>query len=97
MANRHTPGPWKYDGDGCVIINDDDPDDGGDGRGYANVIGHNREANAQLIAVAPEILECLQEVKAFTQRAGMEPLISHMAKAYENRIDGLLRRVSDGP
>jgi hypothetical protein len=57
---KHTPGPWKPGKDGLV---------NGDGIRVADcgwdVEGEEREANAQLIAAAPDLLEALKTAVAF--------------------------------
>lgn len=74
--SKHTPGPWwtdaKYDGKemGCSIIaarTDSGPLPGNPTRGQVafatailNTQARECEANAKLIAVAPELLEALQ-------------------------------------
>lgn len=68
---KHTPGPWKlcargdysdFDGDSAVITGD------GDTRRLA-VVHHDdtaeHQANAQLIAAAPELLASLKAVMSF--------------------------------
>lgn len=58
---KHTPGPWWVDDNGCVAA--------GHGDTYETIaIMHDwqgdseREANARLIAAAPELLEALRAV-----------------------------------
>lgn len=71
MKTTHTPGPWAtIDGDGEYIIKTIAPA-GRNGYTIADVFSHfeatnpEAEANARLIASAPELLEALQEcVKA---------------------------------
>lgn len=58
-AAKHTPGPWRFDPDGDFIWSvpsgAESPDVIADVRGYgANL---PREANGQLLAAAPELLE----------------------------------------
>lgn len=61
---KHTPGPWMVEGRTVYALNDD---------GYnrfsalvqdAHTPGDELEANAQLIAAAPELLEALEALTA---------------------------------
>lgn len=57
--SKHTPGPWRFsshphDGNYMRIHCGSDPREGDNLRGYCG------EANARLIAAAPELLEALQ-------------------------------------
>lgn len=85
----HTPGPWEYepndrygsvfgqDGDGrdwniCDIgppinLSCSSPDD------VSGAIRRQAEANARLIASAPELLEALEAVQDMNRRAGKVP------------------------
>ena len=79
MVDEHTPGPWwtdaKYDGSefGCSVIaarTDCGPLPGNPTRGqvaFATAILHTdarkREANARLIAAAPDLLEALKAAR----------------------------------
>jgi hypothetical protein len=76
----HTPGPWKiFDGWGAkwapLSIVDSIPDV--DGKCVANCICHlsstndNAEANARLIAAAPEMLEALESLVKTTKDSGL--------------------------
>lgn len=66
MSAQHTPGPWTLDDRGCKFI----VHKTGDGyitRDICRMDGSTmaafaQEANARLIAAAPELLESLQEV-----------------------------------
>ncbi len=58
MGSKHTPGPWKTDGDEIILSSD--------GRNLADVWTEfaaiprdEAVANARLIAAAPELLEAL--------------------------------------
>jgi hypothetical protein len=65
MDAKHTPGPWQiipYP-DGHSFIREGDAPE----RFVANVSGHNYEANARLIAAAPDMLEALRLLMAATQ------------------------------
>jgi hypothetical protein len=56
--SKHTPGPWRYKADGgnyMLIFCSNDEGWGDNLRGYCG------EANARLIAAAPDLLEALRE------------------------------------
>ena len=65
MTTRHTPGPWaadngiirRADGCGIAIMTNVQSDD---------ELGPEREADARLIAAAPELLEALKRVSGFS-------------------------------
>jgi len=87
--NKHTPGPWKVDtqersdGDAIAVF----PSIGGvcicevvarSGEGRSNpIIQETAEANARLIAAAPELLEALK---------GCAAMLAECAK--QHRLDG---------
>lgn len=53
MSAAHTPGPWRVSGKATI----------NGGRGWiASVSTLNRNANARLIAAAPELLEALEQI-----------------------------------
>ncbi len=61
MANKHTPGPWRYkphstDSNYMLVFCSSREGEGDNLRGYCG------EANARLIAEAPELLACLLDV-----------------------------------
>lgn len=66
MNKNYTPGPWHVGGNGTIIYD-------AEGWGVANAtVFHGRhpgaaEANAHLIAAAPELLAALQEVVMLAQ------------------------------
>ena len=60
MSN-HTPGPWKVN-HGSVYTIDDKPITGS--------FATEREANARLIAAAPELLEALEDILAVGEELG---------------------------
>jgi hypothetical protein len=65
MTDKHTPGPWQSGG--CVVYG---PDGAGVADLVAGVCNHNgrspdeTEANARLIAAAPELLKALEPFAA---------------------------------
>lgn len=58
MTTPHTPGPWKVDEDAPVIVSAQDGTDIAIASGRAER-GTVQEANARLIAAAPEMLAAL--------------------------------------
>ena len=74
--SKHTPGPWRYkphrvDCNYMLITCSDDPQEGDNLRGYCG------EANARLIAAAPELLEALQVIVKSLSDQDDEGLIEH--------------------
>lgn len=70
-AAKHTPGPWTHEGQGDIT----GIEDNGHGRGtvdvcsvYLRTVEGRHEANARLIAAAPELLKALFELLAMCQR-----------------------------
>ena len=74
---KHTPGPWRYESTSgsnyARIFFSADEKDGDNLRGYCG------EANARLIAAAPELLEALQ----FLMVASGEKLTTAFEQAQE--------------
>lgn len=61
MTTKHTPGPWRFkphsvDSNYMLIFCSPDQGEGDNLRGYCG------EANARLIAAAPDLLEALQRL-----------------------------------
>lgn len=76
MTSKHTQGPWSFDpedksivgkDEGLSIATIDNIDVGGD-KGFH--FGDESEANARLIAAAPELLEALRGLDEAYCRAG---------------------------
>lgn len=64
---KHTPGPWVWTGKYEVgPISREDDQTNGMVIPLADVFGGNREANARLIASAPEMFEALEVLVAHT-------------------------------
>lgn len=62
--NKHTPGPWEHTGQGDIVGKEDN----GYGLGYVDVcsvylraVRGRTNANARLIAAAPDLLEALED------------------------------------
>lgn len=69
--SKHTPGPWRYkrhsvDSNYMLIYCSSDNSDGDNIRGYCG------EANARLIAAAPELLEACKMLLVNMNLAGWE-------------------------
>jgi hypothetical protein len=60
MDAKHTPGPWRFDYDGLLIVSSS-----ANGREVASIdsISIEQDADARLIATAPELLEALIEMR----------------------------------
>lgn len=85
MSNtKHTPGPWTHEGNGDIT----GIEDNGFGRGpvhvcsvYLRTVEGRTEANANLIAAAPDLLAaCLEVAQGYTTR-GSEMARAAIAKA----------------
>lgn len=64
----HTPGPWTATNSGFAELVYAGCDQTlGSGHRIAEMIGPNGEANARLIAAAPELLQALKELLATSQ------------------------------
>lgn len=96
MTNEHTPGPWAYDGAGRVDAVHFRKPTGNmvdDGSGMKEYIGGlvalpysceagTMEANARLIAAAPELLAaCEKAVQWLDGWASAEPYVSELRAA----------------
>jgi hypothetical protein len=82
MTSQHTPGPWSSDTDAYVVNNSDEV--------LADVFyieSHSpdldprliRKANARLIAAAPDMLEALEDVLPWLQKAEAEGVFANCA------------------
>jgi len=108
MTEQHTPGPWLYSGDedGDFIVWKSDSDDdflcniGGhlasvgvvNGNTIAFDINREEQANARLIATAPELLEALDNLVSMKGSAGrgiFGPEIWDAANAAINKAKGV--------
>ncbi len=84
--SKHTPGPWKptYESDPYRLV------DHTDGREIAAVSGvdnENRDANARLIAAAPDLLEALKGLLPMWESGVSEPWVE-AAKAAIAKAEG---------
>ena len=77
MTNtKHTPAPWEYNGDGFIVHS----------RGDICSIDNGNEANARLIAAAPELLAACRKSLPFLRglRDGLQVASpNHDPKFYE--------------
>jgi len=70
MTSKHTPGPWSIDGEGTNAMVR-----GADLTIVAvrhRLTGQTHEANARLIAAAPELLEALEDLVYLAEAAMRE-------------------------
>jgi hypothetical protein len=73
MSNtKHTPGPWQHGANygACVYVFDENRSYNIATLGPTPVMGGSCEANARLIAAAPELLEALKEMMHYRSWAG---------------------------
>lgn len=63
MSTRHTPGPWLVRNDEICFISKEDDQSFGMACPIAQFFGERAEANARLIAAAPELLAALTELE----------------------------------
>ena len=84
----HTPGPWRFAKDGHEPYwNVDMPLPGLPGYGYANAMVYTTEADARLIAAAPELLHELQHLLSMWEESiGWEPDYMDMADSARKAI-----------
>ena len=76
MSTQHTPGPWTYHpddtGDSCAAIV-------GKTGWVCDFINHPSDANARLMAAAPDLLDALWAM--YTSFAAVEWMELHMQQA----------------
>ena len=97
MNAQHTPGPWTHEGQGDITGIENDPGNGCVGKVdvacvYLRTVPGKTEANARLIAAAPELLTALKdlaqsivwkefgECRGFTEEMPL-PIITAVEKA----------------
>lgn len=99
MQTKYTPGPWEWGLDYYGLYSAD----GSDVLSYGNYegmwlsYGQSREANARLIAAAPEMVESLRELRDYVScipesAAGGDDV----AIALTRKADALLARINGG-
>lgn len=69
---KHTPGPWAVNEDGWKVESEKEHGWVNDGWGICVTHGSDREANARLIAAAPELLQALKESQRLWWEYGQE-------------------------
>lgn len=81
---KHTPGPWHVIQHGTMVVSD--PNGDIEKTHIASIVGHNGdanfnanglEANAKLIAAAPDLLEALQRLQTAAYNVGGEHVTEH--------------------
>ena len=78
MSNKHTPGPWTVTADGAGWYIECSPERGHSvayiraeiGEEDPDTSDNEKEANARLIAAAPELLEALSKFVEFAELHG---------------------------
>ncbi|WP_182422394.1 hypothetical protein [Aureimonas sp. ME7] len=86
MSGEHTPGPWEIEGTGCILRTKTGVNDRGGmtgGVGIAQFFGLHKpdEADARLIAAAPDLLEALRELRGWMPPAGDDRIDASLRKA----------------
>jgi hypothetical protein len=82
----HTKGPWKNEGMGDITGMENDPENGCVGvvdvcNVYLRTVPGRHEANAALIAAAPDLLEALEEIVEAADGSGWNQLDPGFFKA----------------
>lgn len=91
--SKHTPGPWTHEGQGDIT----GIEDNGFGRGpvdvcsvYLRTVEGRHEANARLIAAAPDLLEALKQAREY-----IAACIHSHAETVTNPTTGLVEDPED--
>lgn len=68
--SKHTPGPWTHEGQGDITGVENDPANGCVGEVdvacvYLRTVPGRHEANARLIAAAPDLLKALEDIAGY--------------------------------
>jgi hypothetical protein len=72
MSAQHTPGPWRVSGKATINA----------GRSWiASVSTSNRDANARLIAAAPDLLAALEKARNTLAGCGMANIAADICDA----------------
>lgn len=96
----HTPGPWRYEGDGWVAVDDaDNQDANGHCVPVCNVRGaqaHQIDANGRLIAASPALLEALYIIAGgHTTRFPNAPdVMTESAETFQHKMWGWSQEVA---
>ena len=83
--SKHTPGPWKSTQDGFIESNEPIEKGETEKKIIADVWGDDRNANAFLMAAAPEMLEALEELDSFEFTAYDRTMV-HLVQATKKAI-----------
>lgn len=96
----HTPGPWKYDRGRCAVISETrfsvEPSEGLDGIPLCVVSllgamsGDDTNADALLIAAAPDMLAALVRLRAWAEQTG-----GWEAPCWENACDVIAKATGE--
>ncbi len=97
--SKHTPGPWVADWTRAgktawKVV-------GADGRGVSTVLvsqdrpAAEKEANARLIAAAPDLLEAAKDVTAMLELFADELRIKESADGISRQSDDAFRKLAD--
>ena len=95
--NKHAPGPWKVSPTDDTVVID------ADGREVAAIDGDYNdpdtwplmEANARLIAAAPDLLEALKDLFSIANAEGVvgDDAQAHLVGHHQEALTGLLPRI----
>ena len=88
MKTHHTPGPWVVSLFPNLV---GAIDDGGERETVAETVGPNKEANARLIAAAPELLEALTKAVAYLQANRPAGKISEIFSKLNELENGVIK------
>jgi len=77
MSSNHTAGPWMHEGQGDIMGMENDPENGCVGIVdvacvYLRTVPGRTEANANLIASAPDLLDAVQRIATIASRDGKD-------------------------
>ena len=93
--NKHTPGPWTHEGQGDIT----GIEDNGFGRGpvdvcsvYLRAVEGRHEANARLIAAAPDLLDALEYVADIDVSGADDSVIRFILAAAQNKARAAIAR-----
>ena len=90
MKDKHTPGPWKVDGTYIYEVEQD--------KIIAEVETYNDnelpyEANARLMAAAPELLEFVEDVAEGLDTGGNPGYLEDAVENLEERAQRIIARI----
>ncbi len=92
--STHTPGPWKYDTEGCIAATFNDADAALIAVCTMHVVvrreDQRMQANARLIAAAPDLLEELEALTGELERMGFHDMPGDTNADLRNRYDSAM-------